>query len=51
MSKETLYKGQHLVGTGLWVQRFSPIKVGAWQQLGRHGVGGTESSISPSEDR
>ena len=26
------------------------IKVGAWQLPGRHGTGGTESSLSSSED-
>jgi hypothetical protein len=45
------YKGQHLIGAGLQVQRFSQLS--SWwevlQHLGRHGVGGTESSISSSE--
>jgi len=43
------YKG-HLIGTGLQVQRFSPlIKVGAWQLAGRHGAGKAKSPTSSSE--
>jgi hypothetical protein len=45
------YKGQHLIGTGLLVQRFSPLssRLEAWQCPGRHSAGeGTESSKSQS---
>jgi hypothetical protein len=35
------YKGKHLIGTGLQVQRFSPLLIWweAWQYTGRHGAG------------
>ena len=35
------YKGQHLIGTGLKLQRFSPFpsQQEAWQHAGRHGAG------------
>jgi hypothetical protein len=36
------YKGQHLIGAGLQVQRFSPLS--SWQHLGRHDAEGAESS-------
>ena len=43
------YKGKHLIGAGLWFQRFSPLSSwwGAWQHVGRHGAGKVaESSTS-----
>jgi hypothetical protein len=40
------HKGQHLIGAGLQVQKFSPVSL--WQEarqgLGRHGAGGVENS-------
>ena len=41
------YKGQHLTEAGLQVQGFSPLssRWGTWQHPGRHGAGGTESSM------
>jgi hypothetical protein len=48
------YKGQHLIGAGLQVQRFSPLSSWqeAWQHPGRHGAGeGAESSTSCSEGK
>ena len=41
------YTCQHLIGTGLQVQRFSALS--SWQHPGRHGTGGAESSTSSSE--
>jgi hypothetical protein len=40
------YKGQHLIGAGLLVQRFSPLlsRQEAWQHPGRHGAGRALSS-------
>jgi hypothetical protein len=33
------YKGQHLIGSSLQVQRFSPLsRQEAWQNTGRHGT-------------
>ena len=46
------YKGQHLIGADLQVQRFSPLtsRWKAWQDTGRHGTAGrVESSISCSK--
>ena len=45
------YKGQHLIGAGFQVQRFSPLssRQEAWQRLGRHGAGEAESSTSSSK--
>ena len=43
------YKGQHLIGAGLQVQKFSPLSSWqeAWQCADRHGAGkGSESSTS-----
>jgi hypothetical protein len=43
------YKEKYLIGTGLQVQRFSPLLSWwvAWQHAGRHGAGeGAESSTS-----
>ena len=42
------YKGQHSIGAGLQVLRFSPLLSWqeAWQCPGRHGAGGAESSTS-----
>ena len=42
------YKGQHLIGAGLLVLRFSPLSSWqeAWQHPGSHGAGGAESSKS-----
>jgi hypothetical protein len=44
------HKGQHLIGTALQVQRFSPLSSrwehGSIQHPGKHGVGGAESSTS-----
>jgi hypothetical protein len=42
------YKGQHLIGAGLQVQKFSPLspRQEAWQHPGRHGTGGAKSSTS-----
>jgi hypothetical protein len=47
------YKGQHLVGVDLQVQRFSPLSSWGevWQHPGRHGAGGAESSTSCSEGK
>ena len=36
------YKGQHLIGAGFQVQRFSPIirlHLSSWQHPGKHGAG------------
>jgi hypothetical protein len=46
MTKAALYKGQHLIGSGLGSE-VQPIiiKVGTWQHLGRHDAGGAESSV------
>jgi hypothetical protein len=47
------YKGQHLIGATLQVQRFSPLssKLEAWHLPGRHGTGeGGESSMSCSKE-
>jgi hypothetical protein len=44
------YKGQHLTGAGLQVQRFSPVSSRlTWQHPGRHGRGRAESSTSSSK--
>jgi hypothetical protein len=42
------YEGQHLIGSGLQVLRFSPLSScqEGWQHPGRCGVGGASSSIS-----
>ena len=42
------YKGLHLIGAGLQVQRFSPLSSWweAWQHPGRHGAGRVKSSTS-----
>ena len=42
------YKGRHLIGTSLQIQRFSPLsEKEAWQHAGRHGAReGAESSPS-----
>ena len=42
-------KGQHLIGPGLQVQRFSPLS--SRQEHVRHGSGGAESSTSCSEGK
>jgi hypothetical protein len=44
------YKGQHLIGSGLQVQRFSPLSSlrDAWQCLGRHGAGGSKRRLAPT---
>ena len=45
------YKGKHLIGAGLQLQRFSPLSSWqeAWQRAGRHGAGeGAQSSTSGS---
>jgi hypothetical protein len=44
-----IYKGEHLIGTGLQFQRFSSLLSWweAWQHAGRHSAGeGAESSTS-----
>jgi hypothetical protein len=40
------YKGKHLIGDGLQVQRCSPLSSWgkAWQHRGRHGAGGGAES-------
>lgn len=47
------YKGKHLIGAGLQVQRFSPLS--SWweacQLPGRHGAGGAESSTACYEGK
>jgi hypothetical protein len=45
------YKGQHLIGAGLRVQRFNPLSSGQETQQcpGRHSAGGAESSTSSSK--
>jgi hypothetical protein len=45
------YKGQHLIGAGLQVQRFSPLssRWEAWQHPGRHDAGEGAESTSCSE--
>jgi hypothetical protein len=46
------YKGQHLIGTVLQIQRFSPSsRWEARQYLGRHGAGVVESSTSCSKGK
>jgi hypothetical protein len=49
MTKAALI-GQHLIGAGQQLQRFSPLSLRAWQHPGRHGAGRAESSTSSSED-
>jgi hypothetical protein len=41
------YKGEHLTGAGLQVQRFGPLSScqEAWQLAGRHGVGRAELRV------
>ena len=45
------YKGQHLIGAGLPLQKFSPLSSWqeAWQHLCRHGPGGAENSTFHSK--
>jgi hypothetical protein len=46
------YKGQHLIGAGLQVQRFSPLSSRQEHgsiQAGIHGAGGAESSAPSPE--
>ena len=47
------YKGQHLIGAGFQVLRFSPFSSWqeAWQSAGRHGAGGAVRSTSYSEGK
>jgi hypothetical protein len=48
------YKGQHLIGAGLQVQRLSPLLPWweAWQLPGRHGAAeGAESSIGSNQEK
>jgi hypothetical protein len=44
------YKGQHLIGAGSQVQRFSPLSSWreSWQHSGRHGARGAENCTSCS---
>jgi hypothetical protein len=51
--QDNSYKGQHLIGAGLQVQRFCPLSSmqEVWQHPGRHGAGAAESSISCSKDK
>jgi hypothetical protein len=46
--QDNSYKGQHLIGAGLQVQRFGPLssRLEHWQPPGRHSIGGGESSAS-----
>ena len=47
------YKGQHLIGAGLQVQRFSPLlsKRKIWQCPGRHGAGEVLHLVSKANRR
>jgi hypothetical protein len=52
--QENCYKGQHLIGAGLLVLRFSPLSSWqeAWQHLGKHRIReGAESSTSCCEGK
>jgi len=48
--QENSYKGQHLMGASLQVQRFYPFKAETWQSPVRNGSGGgAEDSTSCSK--
>ena len=49
LDHDNSFKGQYLIGSGLQVQRFSPLLCcETWQHPSRHGAGGAESSTSCS---
>jgi hypothetical protein len=51
-NQDNFYKRKHVIGAGLWMQRFNPLSSWweAWQHPDKHGTGErAESSTSGSE--